>query len=73
MPQQQPSQLELSEGGLYETPAVQAVLGPAIFRNELPTRLILRLQGGTELRVPIDRLVLKELRDRLDKYLGDKT
>jgi hypothetical protein len=70
MSQEQPIQLELQEKGLYEIPAVLAVQGPAIFGRELPARLILSLEGGITLRAPIDRLVLKELRDRLNKYLG---
>jgi hypothetical protein len=70
--QEQPIRLELPEKGPYETPTVLAVQGLAIFRGELPVRLILMTEDGTELRVPIDRSVLRELRDRLNKYLGDE-
>ena len=35
MPQEQPIQLELDEGGIYEIPTVQTVQGPAIFSRRI--------------------------------------
>lgn len=64
--------LRLPGEGPYETPVVRAVQGPAIFQNELPIRLILILEGGTELRVPFEREELKLLRKRLDAYFADR-
>ncbi len=66
-----PKPVQLAPPGPYETQAVEAFLGVAISQEELPPRACFVLQGGTELRLPIDMAALENLYRSLGEHFGD--
>ncbi len=61
--------LELPPGGPFVTPALLGASGLVLPKGRLPTHLILRLEGGTELWMPIDRERAHEIERALEPLL----
>ena len=66
-----PRPVQVDPPGPYETPVVEAFLGLAISQGELPPRACFLLQGGIELRLPIDTAALESLYHGLDQHFCD--
>ncbi len=67
-----PKLVQLEPPGPYETPIVEAFLGLMVSQGELPPRVCLVLQGGTELRIPVSPEAQEKLRKALNALAADQ-
>ena len=67
-----PKPVRLEPPGPYETPVVEAFLGLRVSQGELPPRVCLALQGGTELRIPLGPQAQEQLRKALNDLVADQ-
>ena len=67
-----PKPVQLEPPGPYETPAAEAFLGLMVSRGRPEAQVCLVLQGGIELRIPLDQEAQEKLRRALNALADDQ-